>query len=388
LVHSGFDFDENLRSRVSPHALTLTVPEMLSYAFDWLFFGRRTYSALHSYKIGAEKERKELGNFDFYFGPGANAKYIELYSDLDENVKKGVKGNIDIEAFEDDFISTFGISFYKLFTEFPMIKTHIEASAVLQQERDEMGSKEWSSPTLQDTWDRLFKGGEGLYYVFNRITDKKAKGKELANAAYRIEELFSVKRSGFITTQPKEIVDKAFETFRTISFQVGYIMAFDKYYRDSDFVDLNEGVESFINRIKKLSVNEWIIVLTAIKEALVRDVDPKLWPTYKNIILRIIQENNEFYDNPTYHYCAPETLIIKTSFLNKCKNYTLDNFRRQLKETYLHEIPAETIEKYILTTIEELNELFALVKKLKPLNIDFTALCMEELQNNCLRPEE
>jgi hypothetical protein len=388
LIHSGFDFDENLRSRVSPHKLTLTVPEMLSYAYDWLFFGRRTYNALNYYRVGAERERKELDNFDFYFGAGSNAKYIELYTDLDENVKKGVKGNIDLLEFENDFIDSFGSNFYKLFTSFPMVKSHIEASNILQQDRNEMVGKDWSSPTMQDTWDRLFKGGEGLYYVFNRIKDKKAKGKELSNAAYRIEEIFSLERKKIILKHDTETVDKAFDTFRTIAFQVGYIMAFDKFYRDSDFVDLNEGVESFVNRINELSVNEWVVVLTSLKDALVKDVDPKLWPTYKNLILRIIQNKNEFYDNSTYHFCAPESLIIKNSFLNKCKNYTVDNLRRQLKETYLHEIPEENILTYIAAAIRELNDLFGLVKGLKPLEIDFSTLCRAELQINCLKEEQ
>jgi hypothetical protein len=388
LIHSGFDFDENLRSRVSPHKLTLTVPEMLSYAYDWLFFGRRTYSALNYYKVGGEKERKELDNFDFYFGPGSNAKYIELYTDLDENVKKGVKGNIDLSEFENDFNTSFGESFYKLFTSFPMVKAHIVASSVLQVDRDDMVGKDWSSPTMQDTWDRLFKGGEGLYYVFNRIADKKAKGKELSNAAYRIEELFSLERNKLIAKHDKETVDRAFDTFRTIAFQVGFLMAFDKFYRDSDFTDLNEGVDSFNKRINKLSVNEWVIVLTSIKDALVKDIDPKLWPTYKNLILRVIQDKNEFYDNQSFHYYAPESLIIKNSFLNKCKNYTLDNYRRQLKETYLHEIDEKIIEKFIETSIEQLNELFGLIKGFKPLKIDYPTLCRTELQVNCLKDEE
>jgi len=387
LIHSGFDFDENLRSRISPHKLTLTVPEMLSYAYDWLFFGRRTYSALNYYKVGAEKERKELDNFDFYFGAGANAKYIELYNDLDDNVRKGVKGNIDLTEFENDFINSFGKNFYILFTSFPMVKSHIEASAVLQKERNEM-VKDWSSPTLQDTWDRLFKGGEGLYYVFNRINDKKARGKELTNAAYRIEALFSAHRNRIIETHDIEKVDRAFDTFRTIAFQVGYLMAFDKYYRDSDFADLDEAVKAFIIRINKRSVNDWIIVLTTLKDNLVKDVDPKLWPTYKNLILRVIQEKDEFYDNQSFHNWAPEANIVKNSFINKCKNYTLDNYRRQLKETYLHEIEDKIIEKYILISIDELNDLFGLIKGFKPLKIDYPTLCRIELQNNCLKEED
>lgn len=385
LIHSGFDFDENLRSRVSPHKLTLTVPEMLSYAYDWLFFGRRTYNSLNYYKVGAERERKELDNFDFYFGPGSNAKYIELYTDLDDNVRKGVKGNIDLDDFEKDFINVFGKSFYKLFTSFPLVTTHITATDILQKQRDSMVGKEWSSPTLQDTWDRLFKGGEGLYYVFNRISDKKAKGKELSNAAYRIEEMFSNERKELVPKQEKDIVDKAFDTFRTIAFQVGYIMSFDKFYRESEFVDLNEGVDSFIEKINKHSVNEWIIILTKLKDALVKDVDPKLWPTYKNIILRIIQEKGEFYDNPTCHNYAPESLIIKNSFLTKCRNFTSDNFRRQLKETYLHEIEESIIKKYIDSSIQELEDLYSLIKGLKPLKINYEILCRTELENNCLK---
>jgi hypothetical protein len=384
LVHSGFDFDENLRSRTSPHKLTLVVPELMSYTFDWLFFGKRKYSDLEIYKVGSERDRKDFTGFERYFGHGSSAKYIEFLLDIDGNSKKYVRSSVELDEFESMFNLSFGKLYYSLYSAFPLVNAHVRASSQIQLKHDEMEG-EWESPTMRDCWERLFKGGEGLYYVFNKLIDKKGRGKELANSSTRIEKLFSLERSLIAGEKDSIKVDKAFETFRTIAFQVGYLMAFDKFFQDSNSGSFENAIVEFCRRVNVVSLAEWISILTSIKESLVGEVDPRYWPTYKNLIIRVIQKDGEFFDSNLNRINAPEAHIVKLSFIKRCKNYTNDNFRRELRETYRDEIDDATVDKFTALAIDELKKLYGSVSSLIPLQLDYYSICKSALDASTLK---
>jgi len=390
LLHSGFDYDENLSSRKPTHDITITVPELMSYVFDWMFFGKRHYSYLNKYKVGQERERRDLSNLDIYLGTGNHTNFIELNEDIEENVSKVVKSNINLKKFEKAFNDKIGIHLYELLNKFPLIEIHIRASAQIEKMKISFDG-EFEAPLMQASWDRLFKGGEGLYYVFKR-TQIKLRGEQdkgLMNAAQKIESIFKSLRIEEFKRKEVKSINQAYASLKSIAFQVGYFMSFDFFYRESGIEKIEDAVIQFLNRIKKYSQDEWVLILTELKSLLVSssDIRPQFWPTYQNLIIRLIQEKDEFYETSKHVANSPDVLIVEKQFLSKCKSYCDIELRRKLEDSYIDEIPKKLKTQYIQDSKKVLKDIFKKIN-LKILDFDYTNVCLESLESKCLTRDE
>lgn len=184
LFHSGFDFDKNIKSG-KPSIFSVTVPEIFNHAMDWILFGHTQYNALD--KNAAKAERKELSNFSEYVnltedwakannikwesGDDSYSKYIEFREDADENLIKCLKPEIsNDEDFEKKVRESFLVTIYKLFNDMSFLKPHFEACGILA-EMAENQTGDFSSAIWRECWDKIIKGGEGLYYVFKDKPD-------------------------------------------------------------------------------------------------------------------------------------------------------------------------------------------------------------------------
>ena len=373
LLHAGFDFDENLRDRKTPHQLTLILPEIIDYAFDWLFFGSSNYSNLTKYRIGRDTFRKQIQNVDFYLGEAANSEYIEFFEDLDGNPKKVIRSGVDLNDLETVFNERFGFYIYELYKEFPLVNCHILASKSIQKDRDKMEGI-MDSPTCRDSWDHLFKGGEGLYYVFKKLS-KTTQKNELFESAKAIEKLFKEYRAAQIKADSIAI-NEAYETFRSLAFQVGFLMAFDFYMRESDFASVKLASKEFIKRIKGISNEDWVIILTDVKQAYIGNLDPKCWPMFRNLIIRLVQNDKDWYNSSDLMDFSPDIDIVYYDYLRKLKEYAKNELGQTLRETKLVELQ-KVKTAYLNDSINNMKRIYKKTKCLVPIKMDYKKKCLD-----------
>jgi hypothetical protein len=80
--------------------------------------------------------------------------------------------------------------------------------------------------------------------------------------------------------------------------------------------DVNDLTDEFVDRLNKISADNWVSVMTAIKPKLVPGMDPKSWPTYQKLILRIIQDDEEYYSSSNFEV-SPDGVIFKSLIESK-----------------------------------------------------------------------
>lgn len=378
LLSSGFDVDTDLKL-ASPHIFTLTTPEIIDYTFDWFYFGSRNFSDLQKYQ-SREMQRNFIEYFEKYLSK--DVKYVEFTKDSDGNSLKKVKSDADLVEFENDFNNSCGLAFESIFNNFNLLKCHYLASDFIEESHIKLKG-EWESPSMSDAWEKLYKGGEGLYYVFNNL---KKKNSQIMSSAKTISDLFSKHRADLIKAD-KSKVDEAFRSFRSLAFQVGLFMALDKFYSTLKFNSLTEAADDFINRLNKWSPKDWVYILTNVRETLLNNVDPKSWPAYQNLILRLIQEKNEFYDLNQNVEFSPEAKIFEKYFRWEADSYVKKEYRRELSQTKSSEISQEKFTEFVESAFTSVNELFSPLKNFKTLKFDPYVLA-NKLLEKFLIPEE
>lgn len=382
LFHSGFDFDDNLKSKKSsPSIFSLTVPEIIHYVIDWMMFGKLDFNDLDK-QSGSEARRVALNNFSTYIAPYKD--YIEFKADNDDVLRKQILSDVDLESFEELFNEKFGQHLYNLFNSFPLTKPHIEAGAELDLEAKNY-QNDFSSEVWQETWKKIFRGGEGLYYVYKRSNQSNLKAYE--NAINSITNLFKIKRASRFKSS-SDNVNQAYTSFATLAFQVGFIKSFDVFYRQPDkYYEIEDAVHDFIKRIEKITPDMWIHLLTKVRELYIPRINPKMWPSYKNIILRLIQAKDEFYNCAENTKYSPDVVMVNSLFMEKCKSYIAAEFELKLDQVLFDQLDQSKLKKYIEDSRTEVDELFKPLK-LKSLKFDYETHCLDLLSSKCKPDEE
>ena len=114
-------------------------------------------------------------------------------------------------------------------------------------------------------------------------------------------------------------INKSFtDGFVTVAFQIAYFNAFYSYCEGVmkmdgvDFYDSNKienALNAFLDSLNKKGLKFWINFLTEFKSSFIGNLDPKVWPTFHKLILRVIQPKNEFYTKDDY---SPEVYFYET----------------------------------------------------------------------------
>lgn len=376
LLHSGFDVASELKNS-TPHIFTLTSPEIINYSFDWFFFGKRDWSELDKERVGSRVKRQENDSFQLYLGNPS--EFIEYGSDIDDELYKRLKSECDKEKLESLFESNVSKSYFLLFDKFEFLKSHYTACEQIHSLRN---SGELSL-SENEAWDHLYLGGEGLYYVFNSIEKLEGQAGNLKSGSKAISDRFKGLRAAQIGLDSKE-VDEAFKSFRSFAFQVGLIMALDFHYRQNDkFETFSDSSIDFIEKLNNFTPKEWVYVLTTVRSVYIGGVDPKVWPTYLNLIIRLIQNDDEYYYQDEKKMFSPDAKILERFFIRRCKEFAKNEHRRNLKDIYYNEIE-EKISEFISESIKDLEELYEPISgkdsKFKKMNLNYKSIALASLK--------
>ena len=350
LIHLGFDINTELRDRRKNSILNISNPEIINVVFDWFFFGSRRYNELREYNVGADRTLK--------WNPGVLSELLPSSRPL-FNISKDEEGN-QIKTItnpdrksevSDEFISKYHDAFYRILNNFQLFSCHFQATARIQELRDQ----EWVGATKKHTWDYIFVGGEGLYYSISRLIELQPERNDLRDikdAISEIERNFEGLRSDICGLEV-EASNKVFASINSVAFQVALFMSFYDVAKVNE-VDFNNAqsisnsVDDFLERINSISNSVWSNFFKVVRENIVEsDIDPKKWPAYEKMLIRLIQREGEFYTNPAFVQHSPEAKIFESSFKRKLSGYLDANYsgeeradleREQFKADYADQI--------------------------------------------------
>ena len=302
LLHSAFDMDADLAKKPSLPCFTLTTPEVIETALQFAFLGGDISNWLDYWKVERLLHRqKNTGRFKTIWPHFKGLQVVG--TDDEEDVFVGIPDPADVECFRAlarrDYLPVLN----SLFDNLDLLKPHYEACTATEK-----WVREVASTTVGEVWDRVFCGGEGLYWTL-RDTKDTERGKTYRDAMNEVESKFTETRSASFGKDDKS--DQLYTSFMSKAFQCGYVMAIDylAYSGDGERLPV---VEPFINRLNEFSYSQWAAVFNQLWPEIRPGLttDPKSWPTYRNILLRMYDMNSsELYteenldESPDWKLC-------------------------------------------------------------------------------------
>ena len=276
LLHGAFDMDADLvRSRV--HAMTLTTPEIVDSALSWGLFGSPSYDGLgiwNATRLGIQRNHSRFAHiFPDYSG-------AVLAQDQDERAAPF----FPLQKKSRDFRATFANDYLPLLNnlfKLDLLAPHYKACDELAQWRTME-----ADTTKAEVWDKVFCGGEGLYWVFDAATkagNKSARG--YREAIDDIENLFRDKRCALFGLDRRS-VDALYESFCTKAFQSGYVGAIE-YIAGQETGDYLLASDQLVARMNAHTLPQWSAIFNRLRPLVINGTDPKKWPSYRNILLRV-----------------------------------------------------------------------------------------------------
>lgn len=285
LLHLGFDVNTDLKDH-SSHAFTITKPEIMESIFNWCYFGSRIdVTTMDRYAVIRQAGVFDQSHvFEKYFKNCART-ISKVSEDEDSDSGKIINSKEGVEKIEKDFNDLNYTIFKRILSEWSFLKPHYEATSWIEEQRN----KTWTTDVPKVAWDKIFKGGEGLYYSFKNLTGS-VKGKDYRDACTQIETDFKKRRSQIYGIN-ESAVNEAYRSLSTKAFQTGLFMTFFDFVRLNrlSISNIDKPVEEYIKRLNLISNEVWINVLSDVRSEFVGAMDPKKWPYYHKIILRLFQ---------------------------------------------------------------------------------------------------
>lgn len=297
LLHAGFDCEEG-----EAHEFALLLPSITNYAMAYAAFGRDEVDGL-SHTINAD-----------WFRLASNyARLRRISKDIDEGKFRAAEGG-DRSAFEgvaQALEQSVAPRLLGILENHPLSLRQIEASDLL----DAWVGKQ--AAMLVEVWDKVFRGGEGLYGGFRRRAtgDDEEVGARTTNyrrAIAEIEREFVRIRSDLFAEDVQDRVATAYRSYSSRAGVTALLMAAHVFCTTED-----EGwgaVEQYVAALQKITADQWVILLSDYKAMIAPELMPKLWPVNRNIILRAIQgrcPDKEFFGTTTISARNPDVLFVQ-----------------------------------------------------------------------------
>lgn len=366
LFHSEFDKDSDIATS-SNNVMAITNPEFVYEIVYWLTLGPRGHNVLSVYKSRDIFKSNLIAFGSIFDSTQFNGKDIEPDEEGLNYRFIAIKDDSKIDVFNNEYLEKLDPMMMGIFSEFNLFVQHYKACA-------ELGKwyEDGMNTTQMLVWDEVFCGGEGLYYTFNRKEIKSKANQALKSyiqAIGEIERKLKQHRASYFDGCSEKDINDCYESVTTKAFQVGLFMALDVYRGKATFLEV---YESFLLEINKKKPRDWVVIMTDIKQALISGVDPKLWPSYQKLILRVIQGNNDpYYDDQNFLF-SPDGQIFKAKLSVAFEAWwqTMDDLTAS--ELSITDVTLPIIHKWGITAKNEIDAMFkkANVEPIPRVNIE------------------
>lgn len=338
LLHAGFDCEEG-----EAHEFALLLPSIVNYAMAYTAFGRDEVDDL-SYTISADWFR-QASNY---------ARLRRISGEVDEGAFRAAEGG-DRSAFEGvakALERAVAPPLLGILESHPLSLRHVEASELLD------GWVSSQSAMTVEVWDKVFRGGEGLYGGFRRRAtggDEKA-GARTTNyrrAIAEIENEFVKIRASLFSEEIRDRVATAYRSYKSRAGVTALLMAAHVFCSTED--DGWGAVERYVAALQEITADQWVILLSDYKAMIASELMPKLWPVNRNIILRAIQgrcPDKEFFGTATISARNPDVLYVQNKVKQSVAAYASSLSPDRMGERPVEESLAGWSDKAV-TTLKE-----------------------------------
>lgn len=381
LLHCGFD----IIADGNKNPICFTNPEIIKYSFEYFFFGTDKYDALGQYKAKKEMKFKVDTAYFERFMPTSSDK-LEIIDDSDGYRKLVLRSLNYVSDLEHEFNEVCASSFYKLIGGLCPIQHHVSTVSVFDAEA-ESGTGLFSNVDRLTAWNKLYKGGEGLYYLFK---DNDEVNTVLRMAIREIDEKFyEIRHKPFREFYTPTEVKGMYNSIETKAFQCGLIKALQFFYLNIDHSSdsLFSSTKKILERLNKFDLVDWGHVLIRIKPLLVGHADPKQWPSYRNLFIRLCLENDDEVPS-NYSFICPEAEAFKVRLYEFLKNYSLDELDKPVKEVRYTEVEDKVFDWIKKAEDQIVNEFKLIQSKILEISIDFKLIGEELIKTKVLEDEE
>lgn len=294
LLHAAFDMDSDLADAALP-LFALTSPEIVENAFLWLLLGSTRYNAVSYWRVDRMRAQRNRNQFAQIVG---RLDHVLFGTDDDDNAVV-LDSPERAEEYRRTMRDRVTPALWLLMSGLTFLEAHyraaVEVETWVQNEAD---------TTTVLAWNKIFVGGEGLYWTFKDKVDSR---NQYALATAQIERRFREERGRNLSVDPG-VSDAVFKSFSTKAFQVGFVMAASFLAeRGRGGGDLVEATEDLVANLNRFSPQNWIAFFRELRPlALKGDAAPKTWPTYRNLILRLYDEGHlnlfdTYEDTPEFY---------------------------------------------------------------------------------------
>ena len=318
LIYSGFDTDSDANAKGSSNnPFVITSPQKIKEVMSWYFLGKNDYSVPKIYKVPSKGFLNNIAEFEETFKTKIGKSGNEWKMVISEPQKR--------EFFKKEFESKCFDLFFNFYDNFIFYKKHYEICKELQKEISK------GSNINEETWKKIFCGGEGLYYIFKEEEKRRSQlGQKKADKiqAY-LKSIREIETNYYQTKEKqysinldlyKKYSSSIDDTLGSIAFQVGIFMAFKTYSKFDSQINTSD---KFISILNSYTLEKWFYILGALKTEIIDSVDPSVWPSYHNILLKLIQQKDKsikYFNKKEFHF-LPEYKLFETKLLNQFESW-------------------------------------------------------------------
>ena len=256
LLHSAFDMDTDLAKSPVP-CFTLTTPEIIEAALQFAFLGGDSFNGLSCWSVMRLHRQRNISRFRNIWPHFKGLQTVG--TDDEDEVFVGISDPQQGEVFRELMRERYQPILVNMFDGFQLLKPHYEACEKIAT----CGQKE-SNTTVQDVWEKVFCGGEGLYWALRSAGDSE-RSRKYRDGIREIEAKFFSERTALFGGGDQ--TNQVYAAFASKAFQIGFVMAID-YLAYADDGERLTKVDWLLEGLNSYSNANWA---TAITETLAYD---------------------------------------------------------------------------------------------------------------------
>jgi len=140
----------------------------------------------------------------------------------------------------------------------------------------------YTTPATRDAWKHMYLGAEGLFYIVNNSKNQGARDYQLAARSIENEFIFILSEKLQISTsETKQLL----KSMQSVAYLVGYLASLN-YFTDR-YDSFHEAANETERINEEIDLSIYLKALESLKKDYIKSVDPKTWPSYRNIYLRV-----------------------------------------------------------------------------------------------------
>ena len=294
LFHTGFDFPFDASSRKSWAPNSLFIPEIFDLAMQALFFGNpKEQSDLKIDKSSSRAASAYKSYFEYFVGAGLYNQYIETRKDIEGFTTNYFKPQKKTEL-DRELKNSFFPALYDFLDSNGFYQAIMNGFLQVQEGFDAKLTEPYNNSSNIDTWNTMYLSGEGVYYTV--INSKNPGVSQYKVAAGEINKEFF----DFADNELNVDVRSLLKQIQSVAYIQGYISSVNAIVQDHE--NYSDALSHLSEINKKINWIELATLQLALMDTYVSKVDPKSWPSFRNIYLRFVAEHDDTIYQREVHY--------------------------------------------------------------------------------------